>query len=308
MKVAIIQHAPEYLNKKRSLEKALVLIKEAANGGNSLAVFGESWLSGYPAWLDYCPGAALWNHEPTKEVFAKTHENAIVIDGPEMAALQEAAAELGIAICIGINEKTGSGSASGTLFNSMALINSAGELVVHHRKLMPTFTEKLIYGVGDGNGLRSAEVAGARVGGLICWEHWMPLTRQAMHETGEQVHIALWPTVHEMHQVASRQYAFEGRCFVLAVGQILRAKDIPSALDLPDDLKANPESFLLKGGSCVVAPDGFYIQKPVFDSEAIVEVELPLRETIKEKMTLDVTGHYKRSDIFDFQVDKRRNQ
>ena len=98
MKVAIIQHAPEYLDKKRSLEKALVLIKEAVSGGNVLAVFGESWLSGYPAWLDYCPGAALWNHEPTKEVFAKTYENAIVIDGPEMAALQQAAAELGIAV------------------------------------------------------------------------------------------------------------------------------------------------------------------------------------------------------------------
>ncbi|CAD5270017.1 MULTISPECIES: carbon-nitrogen hydrolase family protein [unclassified Imperialibacter] len=308
MKVAIIQHAPEYLDKKRSLEKALALIKEAASGGNVLAVFGESWLSGYPAWLDYCPGAALWNHEPTKEVFAKTYENAIVIDGPEMAALQQAVAELGIAVCIGINEKKGSGNASGTLFNSMALINSAGELVVHHRKLMPTFTEKLIYGVGDGNGLRSAEIAGARVGGLICWEHWMPLTRQAMHETGEEVHIALWPTVHEMHQVASRQYAFEGRCFVLAVGQILRAKDIPAAFELPDDLKANPESLLLKGGSCVVGPDGFYIREPIFDLETTIEVELPLREAIKEKMTLDVTGHYKRTDIFDFQVNSKRNQ
>ncbi|MEQ8811541.1 MAG: carbon-nitrogen hydrolase family protein [Imperialibacter sp.] len=308
MKVAIIQHAPEYLDKKRSLEKALALIKEAASGGNVLAVFGESWLSGYPAWLDYCPGAALWNHEPTKEVFAKTYENAIVIDGPEMAALQQEAAELGIAVCIGINEKKGSGNTSGTLFNSMALINSAGELVVHHRKLMPTFTEKLIYGVGDGNGLRSAEVAGARVGGLICWEHWMPLTRQAMHETGEQVHISLWPTVHEMHQVASRQYAFEGRCFVLAVGQILRAKDIPAEFELPDYLKANPEGLLLKGGSCVVGPDGFYIREPIFDSETTIEVELPLREAIKEKMTLDVTGHYKREDVFDFKVNKKRNQ
>ncbi|WP_339815118.1 carbon-nitrogen hydrolase family protein [uncultured Imperialibacter sp.] len=308
MKVAIIQHAPEYLDKKRSLEKALVLIREAASGGNVLAVFGESWLSGYPAWLDYCPGAALWNHEPTKEVFAKTHENAIVIDGPEMTVLQQAASDLGIAICIGINEKTGSGSANGTLYNSMAIISPAGELVVHHRKLMPTFTEKLIYGVGDGNGLRSAEVAGARVGGLICWEHWMPLTRQAMHETCELVHIALWPTVHEMHQVASRQYAFEGRCFVLAVGQILRVKDIPAAFELPEELKANPESLLLKGGSCVVGPDGFYMREPIFDLETTIEVELPLREAIKEKMTLDVTGHYKREDVFDFKVNKKRNQ
>ena len=136
----------------------------------------------------------------------------------------------------------------------------------------------------------------------------MPLTRQAMHETGEEVHIALWPTVHEMHQVASRQYAFEGRCFVLAVGQILRAKDIPPAFELPEELKANPESLLLKGGSCVVGPDGFYIREPIFDLETTIEVELPLREAIKEKMTLDVTGHYKREDVFDFRVNKKRNQ
>ena len=136
----------------------------------------------------------------------------------------------------------------------------------------------------------------------------MPLTRQAMHETGEQVHIALWPTVHEMHQVASRQYAFEGRCFVLAVGQILRAKDIPAAFELPDDFKANPEGLLLKGGSCVVGPDGFYIREPIFDLETTIEIELPLREAIKEKMTLDVTGHYKREDVFDFRVNKKKNQ
>jgi nitrilase len=308
MKIAIIQHAPEYLNKSASLEKALGLIKKAAISGNRLAVFGETWFTGYPAWLDHCPGAALWDQKGTKEVFARTWENAIAVNGAEIQALCQAARDFNISLCLGLNEKSENGIAGGTLFNSMVIINSAGEIVVHHRKLMPTFTEKLIYGTGDGNGLVSAEIQGYKVGGLICWEHWMPLSRQAMHETGEHIHLALWPTVHEMHQVASRSYAFEGRCFVVAVGQILRARDLPEVLDLPTRLRESPDELLLRGGSCVVGPDGAYIQDPVFDVEAVIEVDLPMRETIKEKMTLDVTGHYNRPDIFDFGINKKRNQ
>ncbi len=308
MRVAIIQHAPEYLNAGKSLEKAKGLIDQAAGGGNTLIVFGETWFCGYPAWLDYCPGVALWDHEPTKELFAKTYESSLAIDGNEMLALTTAARKNKVNICIGFNEKTNGGVANGTIFNSMAIINAEGKLVVHHRKLMPTFTEKMIYGLGDGQGLASANLSGVKVGGLICWEHWMPLARQAMHDTGEQVHLALWPKVHDMHQVASRQYAFEGRCFVIAAGQILRISDLPKEVDLPKELRSNPRHFLLNGGSCVIGPNGHYVQEPVFDRELILEAEIPIREAIKEKMTLDVTGHYQRNDVFSLKVNKERNQ
>src|SRR2546422_913733 len=152
VKVAIVQAAPVFMNLEASLAGAIAYIGEAAKKGAQLVVFGETWLPGYPAWLDYCPGAALWDHEPTKEVF----------------------------------------------------------------------------------------------GGLICWEHWMPLARQVLHDSGEHIHIAVWPTVHEMHQIASRHYAFEGRCFVLAAGLLMKARDLPAQLSIASELSDKPDQLLLR--------------------------------------------------------------
>lgn len=303
--VSIIQHSPVYLDKSKSIEKAISLLKEAANQGSRLAVFGETWLSGYPAWLDYCPEAGLWGHDPVKELFLKTYENGVAVDGPEVLLLKETAKELKINVSIGINEVVNNGSANKTIFNSLLFIDKYGELVNHHRKLMPTYTEKIIYGHGDGKGLTSVETDFGKVSGLICWEHWMPLTRQAMHNSGEDIHLAVWPKVHEMHQVASRQYAFEGRCFVLAAGQILRKSDLPDMLKttgIPDD----PNFMILNGGSAIIRPNGFYQTEPIFDKEAIITAEIDLSENIKESMTLDVTGHYQRNDVFDFEVNRSR--
>jgi len=182
VKVAVVQHGPVYLDKAASLQKALDLLKTAAAGGAQLVVFGETWLSGYPAWLDHCPEAGFWNHEPVKEVFAHTYDNAITVPGPETDALGKAAAELGVNLMMGINEIVKGGRPQGTIFNTLITINAQGELANHHRKLMPTYTEKLVYGHGDGAGLQAVETNIGRLGGLICWEHWMPLTRMAMHE------------------------------------------------------------------------------------------------------------------------------
>ena len=299
--VSIIQHSPVYLDKTKSIDKAVTLLKNAAAEGAKLAVFGETWLSGYPAWLDYCPEAGLWGHEPVKELFLKTYENGVSADGPEINTLKKVAKELKINVSIGVNEVVKNGSGNKSIFNSLLFINEGGELANHHRKLMPTYTEKIVYGHGDGKGLASVQTDFGKVSGLICWEHWMPLTRQAMHNSGEDIHVAVWPKVHEMHQVASRQYAFEGRCFVLAAGQILRKKDLPDFLPttgIPDD----PEFMILNGGSAIIRPNGFYLTEPLFDEEGLVTAELDLSENIKESMTLDVTGHYQRNDVFDFSV------
>lgn len=303
--VSIIQHGPVYLDKIKSTEKAVSLLKSAAAEGAKLAVFGETWLSGYPAWLDYCPEAGLWGHEPVKELFLKTYENGVSVDGPEIGTLKKLAKELQINVSIGVNEVVKNGTGNKSIFNSLLFIDEQGELVNHHRKLMPTYTEKIVYGHGDGQGLTSVETGFGKVSGLICWEHWMPLTRQAMHNSGEDIHLAVWPKVHEMHQIASRQYAFEGRCFVLAAGQILRKKDLPGFLEttgIPDD----PEFMILNGGSAIIRPNGFYQTEPLFDQEGIVTAELDLSENIKESMTLDVTGHYQRNDVFDFAVNPIR--
>ena len=307
IKVAVIQHSPVYLNLQKSLEKSIDLVHDAAGKGAKIIVFGETWLSGYPAWLDYCGDVALWNYEPTKEVFSLLYHNSLQIPGAETDRLSEVAKERQVVICMGVNEVTKGGKASGTIFNTLIIINEKGEIANHHRKLMPTYTEKLIYGMGDGKGLESVETAYGRINGLICWEHWMPLARQAMHDSDEHIHIAVWPTVHEMHQIASRQYAFEGRCFVLAAGQIMKVRDLPEVFMLPQELKETPDKMILNGGSCIIGPDGKYVSPPVFDQETILFQEIDLNDIYKEKMTLDVSGHYSRSDIFTLEINRRRD-
>ncbi len=303
IKVAISQHAPEYLDLNGTMDKACEIIKQAAQQQCQLLVFGETWVSGYPVWLDYLPKVALWDHPPTKQVFARMHQQSVDVNGDEVELLKKQAKDHGISVCIGINERVAKQPGHGTLYNSILTINAEGELINHHRKLMPTFTEKMLYGLGDGRGLQSVDCGGVQLGSLVCWEHWMPLTRQALHNTGEEIHLALWPKVHEMHQVASRQYAFEGRCFVLAVGQITYADQLPKELEQPQNL-AGQQQMLLNGGSCIIGPDGHYLVEPRFDEETLITATLDLQKIKEEQMTLDVSGHYARPDVFDFKVNR----
>lgn len=298
--VALVQASPVFNNLPASLEKAIKLIAKAAKDGAKIVAFGETWLAGYPAWLDICPNAALWNHEPTKRVFAEMRRNSLIIGSPETELLGNAARENKVTVVIGANEKVERGIGNGTLYNALLTFDETGKLANHHRKLIPTYTERLVHGNGDGDGLNAVETGFGRVGGLVCWEHWMPLARQAMHNAGEQIHVAVFPTVHEMHRIASRHYAFEGRCFVLAVGLIMKAEDLPDDLLPPAETGANP--LVLRGGTCVIAPDGGFVVEPVFDREEILTAEIDLSLIDREKMTLDVSGHYGRRDVFDFDV------
>ena len=295
------------MNLKASLAKAVNLIEEAARAGAQLVTFGETWLPGYPAWLDYCPNAALWNYAPTKEVFAKLRQNSAVVPGKETEILSQAARDNKIVLVIGINERIIKGAGNGTLYNSLLTFGSDGQLLNHHRKLVPTFTERLVWGQGDGAGLTAVDTEMGRVGSLVCWEHWMPLTRQALHISGEQIHISVYPTVHEMHQIASRHYAFEARCFVLAAGLIMRAEDLPIELERCADA-VKPDSLVLRGGSCIIAPDGSFVVEPVFDKETIITAELDLSIIDKELLTLDVTGHYHRPDVFEFKLQNSQRE
>ena len=302
LKVAIVQAAPVFMNLEASLTRALKLIHEAAAEGARLIVFGETWLPGYPAWLDHCPNAALWNHEPTKEVYAELRRNSLSIQSNEAQRLAKVAADHHVVLTIGVNERVDEGPGNGTLYNSLLTFNADGSLLNRHRKLIPTYTERLVWGQGDGDGLKAADTSVGRVGGLICWEHWMPLARQVLHDSGEHIHIAVWPTVHEMHQIASRHYAFEGRCFVLAAGLLMKVRDIPAQLPVTSDLSDKPDHLLLRGGSAIIGPDGSYVVEPVFDEERILIAELDLKAVDKEGMTLDVSGHYQRGDLFHLKV------
>jgi nitrilase len=307
IQIAIVQSGPACLDRAASMDKAMHLLQEAADGGAQLVVFGETWLSGYPIWLDICPDVARWDHEPVKQVYARTRASAIRIPGPETERLCAFARENNLAICMGANEYVEEGPGNGTLYNALFTINPLGEIAVHHRKLMPTHGERLLHGTGDGHGLRSADLGFARVGGLICWEHWMPLTRQAMHNSGEQIHLALWPHVKAQNILASQHYALEGRCFVIAVGQVMHARELPQELEWPDHLRQAPDTMIMQGGSCAFAPDGTQILAPQTGVEGLVWLTIDdIDMCARESMTLDVSGHYQRRDVFSFDVNRDR--
>lgn len=302
VKVAAIQAAPVYMNLARSVEKTLALVSEAASLDAKLVVFPETWLPGYPAWLDCCRDVALWDHEPTKKVFARLMENSVVVPGPVTQALGAAARKHQVVLNISVHERVVEGPGRGTLYNTMLTFGADGALLNRHRKIMPTYTERMIWGQGDGSSLRAVPGELYRIGGLICWEHWMPLARQVLHESGEDIHIAAWPQVKEMNLVASRHYAFEGRCFVIACGALMRASDLPEELEPIESLKLRSESFVLNGGSAIIAPDGSLLAGPVFEEETILTADLDLSCIPKESLALDVTGHYSRPDIFDVKL------
>lgn len=302
VRVGLIQDTPVWLDAEAGLEKTLALLQEAARQGAELIVFGESWLGGYPAWLDHCPGLTLWDAPQGKALYRLMHQSAVVVPGPLSDRLGQMCREVNATLVIGVNERVASGPGQGSLYNSLLTFSPEGKLVNHHRKLMPTYTEKLVYGQGDGVGLQSVETSWGRLGGLICWEHWMPLARQAMHNAGEEVHVAVWPAVTDMHRLASQHYAFEGRCYVLAVGQLMRVADLPLDLLPAATSPQEPEEWLLGGGSCIFGPDGQAVIDPLFEEAGILLATLPLSRCREERLTLDVSGHYQRNDLFSFSI------
>jgi predicted amidohydrolase len=311
IRVAVIQHAPVFLNLERSLTKACELIGQAADTGAALIAFPETWLPGYPIWLDHAPKAALWDYAPAKALFRLLAENSISIPGKHLKRLMAVAGNTGTYLVMGAHELVG-----GTLYNTMITIDKNGRSIRLHRKLTPTYTERIVWGRGDGSTLNVLDTEHGKLGGLICWEHWMPLARAAMHAKHETIHVAQWPSVKELHQLASRHYAFEGQCFVLAVGSVLtRAQMLEgyASLDPGGDqgleiLSAIPgadEDMVMTGGSAVIGPDAQYLAGPVFDTECILYADIDPGRITEGHLVLDTDGHYSRPDIFQLTVDDR---
>lgn len=300
-RVAIVQSEPA-ASLDEGLQRTEALVREAAKGGATLVAFPETWLPGYPAWLDVCRDVALWDHEPVKAVFERYATESVDISGESGRLLRDIAKRQGVTVVVGVSERVASGPGRGTLYNALLVLGPDGQLLNHHRKLVPTYTERMVWGNGDADGVLAVDTPTGRVGGLICWEHWMPLARQAMHDSGEDIHVAVWPTVHERHQLASRHYAFEGRCFVLATGSLLRASSLPAGLEV-DRTRLTPGSALaLRGGSAIIAPDGEYVARPLWDRPGILIADVDLGRVRRESMTLDVSGHYSRPDCLALSV------
>lgn len=305
MKVAVVQDGPVYNNLQKSIEKTCDLISQAADQGSDIIVFGECWFSGYPIWLDICKDVSLWDHEPIKKVWADTYENSITISNNDLSKVQKLLSDNNMYGIFGANETVASGKGNSTIYNTIFTIDNNGDIVNHHRKVMPTYTEKLVHGPGDAQGLNAIDTDHGRIGSLICWEHWMPITRQVMHDAAEDLHIALWPYAKELHQLASRHYAVEGRCHVIAVGQIMDIKELPESLSISDKIKLEG-NLIMKGGCAIYGPDGSVILEPQYGQREIFYQDLNLKSNIKEKMNLATSGHYQRHDLFDYSVNRNR--
>jgi len=303
---AAVQHAPVFLDRERSVAKAVALIGEAAVGGADLVVFPETWLPGYPFWVY---GAGF--HGPgMKAAYARLLANSVAVPSPSTELICGAARRHCVYVVIGINELAR--VAGGTIMNSLLYVSDRGEVLGVHRKLMPTSAERTVWGQGDGSTLHVFDTGIGRLGGLICWEHWMPLARFAMHERGEQIHVGSWPELPEIRQMAARTYAFEGPCYVVCAGQYLSPSMIPDDFEAPAAVAALADAYsplpdvLLPGGSGIIAPDGGWIAGPARpDEETIVYGELDLSRLGGERQALDAAGHYNRPDVFELRIDDR---
>lgn len=298
MTVAVAQATPVVLDLAGCIAKACEWIAEAGKRGAQLVAFPETWIPIYPLWCD-AGTFGQWEHTPSKRLHARLVRHSLTIPSKETDQICTAAREARCAVVLGANELDRSGS----LYNALVFISSTGEILGRHRKLVPTFGERLVWGYGDAAGLRTYDMNDARVGGLICWEHWMPLPRQVLHAEGEQVHVAAWPLAREMYHVASRHYAFEGRTFVLVAASVLTRAALPADFELKQDFAQAPE-MLLDGGSAILGPDGSYVVEPVYGQETLLTAELDLDRIAEEKLTLDVGGHSSRPDLFELRVNR----
>jgi nitrilase len=278
----------------------LGLLREAANAGAELCAFPEVYISGYPAWLRV--PAVSTDDDLLKLGHVAYLQGAIAAAGPELAAISEEAATLGVFVYIGFLERTRSG---GSVYASLAAIHPDRGILSVHRKLKPTFHERLIWSDGDGHGLQVHDWKNLRVGGLNCYENWLPLARQAMYAQGEQLHVATWPGDLNVTEHISRFVAMEGRVYVVSASGILRAGDIPDTFPLRQQV-VEGRDVINNGGSMIVAPDGAIIAGPVMDEECILYAEVKEEQVMAERLKRDPAGHYSRTDVLRLHLNRDR--
>ncbi len=301
MRIAAAQTAPVWGDAKATTGVVIDWIGRAADAGIDLVAFGETFLSGYPFWLSLTDGARF-DAADQKEAYAYYLAGAVYLDGPEIAAIIETVADTGVFTYLGVTERSLSG---GTVYATLLAIDPTGGIVSAHRKLMPTYEERMAWGIGDGNGLRTHAVHDFTVSGLNCWENWVPTIRHTMYAQGTTLHVAAWPGSVRNTIDITRFVAMEGRCYVLSAGTILRPEDIPADFPLRDQALAHGD-LGYNGGSAIAAPDGTWIVEPVDGTEQLVIADIDAAVVRGERQNFDPAGHYFRADVI--QVDLNRTR
>lgn len=293
--VAVVQDASVVFDRDASVQKTVDLATRAAAGGAKLVLFPEAFIPGYPRGLSF--GALVGSRSDAgRALFRRYAENAVVVPGPETERLGAVARELGIHLAVGVIERDA--VSGGTLYCTLLLWGPDGRLLNIHRKLKPTASERLIWGEGDGAGLRVVDTGVGRMGGLICWENYMPLARTALYQQGIEIYLAPTADGRGSWQATIRHIALEGRCFVLACNQVVTRGDYPADLDPTSrqELAALPEP-LSRGGSAIVGPLGDYLAGPLWDEAGILHATLDLGQLAAARFDFDVAGHYSRPDL-----------
>ncbi len=306
LNIAIAQIAPVWLNKIATIKKVEEAIQEAAQQKADLVCFGETLLPGYPFWIELTDGARF-NNATQKEIHAKYLSEAITIEKGDLNSICEVAKKLKIAVYIGCAESAADRGGH-SIYCSLVYIDKNGIIQSVHRKLMPTYEERLSWSIGDGHGLKVHQLEGFTVGGLNCWENWMPLARTALYAQGENLHVAVWPGNLHNTQDLTRHIALENRMYVLSVSGLMRKEDIGTNIPHHELIQQNAKSFLANGGSCIAKPDGTWLIEPIIDKEIVFTATIDLNEVRKERQNFDPSGHYSRPDVFELNVTTQRQK
>jgi nitrilase len=302
VKAACVQAQPVVLDRDATIERLAELTAEAAGEGAKLVVFPETFVAVYPSsvWARHFAG---WADERAKGAFAAIARSAVDVPGPAADRLGEIAREHSVWLVTGVNEVDP--ERPGTLYNTLLYYAPDGQLALHHRKLVPTNHERLVWGQGDGRGLRAIPTDIGRIGGLICWENYMPLARFSLYESGVEVYIASTADDGDAWQSTLVHIAREARSFVVAPSHFQRASAYPD--DFPLRAALEGQDVIGRGGSAILGPDGAYLAGPLYDEEGILYAELDPGRLLEERQRFDPAGHYHRPDVLRLRVNAPRD-